>query len=94
MIAIDIVKPLTYHGENWAKRVPTLIDAHMKYEKNYTNDPTKDTKAPVYSEPDALNRMMEAHGGSLNIESARILMARAVQKQNWGLTFRRDIRYE
>jgi hypothetical protein len=50
------------------------------------------TLVPVYSEPDALKRMMEAHGASLTEEAARTLMIRGTKQQKWGITFSRDIR--
>jgi len=74
------------------KKVEKIIDIHMKYESFLSDDPSKNTKVPVYSEPDALKRMMEAHGSSLTEDSARTLMIRGAKKQKWGLTFSRDIR--
>ena len=92
VISIDIFKPLTYHGDNWAKKVEKITEIHMKYETYLSEDPEKNSNIPVYSEADALRRMMEAHGNSLTEESARILMKRGTKKQKWGITFSRDIR--
>ena len=92
VITIDIFKPLTYRGDKWAQKVSKITEIHMKYENFLNEDPSRDSKAPVYSEKDALKRMMEAHGNSLNEESARILMKRGTKKQKWGLSFSRDIR--
>ncbi|CAG2167993.1 unnamed protein product [Oppiella nova] len=92
VITIDIFKPLTYRGDKWAKKVSKITEIHMKYENFLNEDPSRDSTAPVYSERDALKRMMEAHGNSLNEESARILMKRGTKKQKWGLSFSRDIR--
>lgn len=92
VVSIDILKPITYHGNNWAKKVDKITEIHMKYEKFLSEDPEKDNNIPVYSEVDALKRMMEAHGNSLTEDSARILMKRGTKKQKWGLTFSRDIR--
>lgn len=92
VIAIDIFKPLTYHGEDWAKKVDKITDIHMKYESYLSEEPDKNTRVPVYSEGDALKRMMEAHGNSLTEQSARVLMKRGTKRQKWGITFSRDIR--
>lgn len=91
LICIDIFKPITYHCEKWVNKVDKIIDMNLKYE-NADNNPSTNTKVPVYSEPDAIKRVMEGHGNSLTEESAKILMIRGAKKQKWGLTFSRDIR--
>ncbi|XP_054159883.1 serine hydrolase-like protein [Oppia nitens] len=92
VITIDIYKPLTYHGTNWAKKVSKITEIHMKYEGYLKDELENKSRAPVYSEPDALKRLMEGHGNSLNEESARILMKRGAKQLNRGITFSRDIR--
>ena len=91
-ICIDIFKPLSYHGEKWANKVERITEMHRKFESSFSNDPSTNAKVPVYSEPDAIKRMMEAHGNSLNEESAKALMIRGTQKHKWGVTFSRDVR--
>jgi pimeloyl-ACP methyl ester carboxylesterase len=93
VVSIDVAKPLTFVSESWVHRVPKAIDMHLRYDEKYMKDPTLESSAPIYSEPDALKRMTESHGHSLTEDSARILMKRGSKKMKWGVTFTRDIRH-
>lgn len=67
---------------------------HIRYDEKFRNDPTLESSAIVYAEPDALKKLMEGHGHSLNEQSARILMKRGSKILKWGVTFTRDIRHK
>lgn len=92
-ISIDIPKPLTMLNDlNWMSRLPRAVDKHIQYDELYMNDPTLESSAPVYTEEQALKKMMEGHGNSLNESSARILMKRGMKQHKGGYMFTRDIR--
>ena len=92
VIAIDVPKPLTAISDNWAARVPKAIEKHIQVDKLFMKDPTLESTAPIYTEEEALDKMMEAHGNSLTEASARIMMIRGAKPLRDGFTFSRDIR--
>lgn len=95
VVSIDIPKPLTMLNDlNWMVRLPRAVAKHIEYDELFMKDPTLESTAPVYTEEQALKKMMEAHGNSLTEQSARILMKRGVKKHpsKDGLIFTRDIR--
>lgn len=92
MVTIDVPKPIASVGDNWASRVPQVIEKHLQYDELYMKDPTLESTAPVYTFEEALRRMTEAHGFSLTEDTAKILMKRGTKAHKGGLTFTRDIR--
>jgi len=94
MVSIDLTHPITRHLHNWNVTIASSIEDHFKAEYNQQdNDPTTDIRVPVYSETDALKRLMDAHSSSLTLESAKVLLKRGATKQSWGYTFNRDARW-
>ncbi|KAI1301694.1 Serine hydrolase-like protein [Halotydeus destructor] len=92
MVTIDIPKPATSVGEQWAVRLPKVIEKHLQYDNFYINDPTLEKTAKVYTYEQAVRKLTEGHGNSLTEESGRILMKRGAKQFKDGWTFTRDIR--
>lgn len=82
----------TQSARGWETRSANAIMDYLKYEQQVEDDPAINDKIPVYSEKEALKRIMESHGSSLNESSAKIIMKRGAKKRRWGYTFTRDIR--
>lgn len=92
MISIDLAHPLAARVNNWNMTLADSIEEYFKYEYNHEDDPVANIRVPVYSEADALERLMVGHSNSLTTRSAEVLLKRGAKKQRWGLTFRRDLR--
>lgn len=91
-ITIDLAHPVTRQVQGWNVAIANSIEEHFKCEYHYEDDPTTNIRVPVYSEVDALKRLMLGHSNSLTKESAEVLLKRGAKKQRWGYTFNRDIR--
>lgn len=92
LISIDLAHPLTRQVHNWNVTIANSIEEHFKCEYHHEDDPTTNIRVPVYSEVDALKRLMDGHSNSLTRESAEVLLKRGAKKQRWGYTFNRDVR--
>lgn len=92
-ISIDLAQPVTRQIRNWNLAIANSIDDHFKSEYHHEDDPTTNIKVPVYSEIDAIKRLMDGHSNSLTRESAKVLLKRGAKKQRWGFTFNRDVRH-
>lgn len=92
MISIDLAHPLTRQVHNWNVTIANSIEDFFKCEYHHEDDPTTNIRVPVYSESDAIKRLMDGHSSSLTRASAEILLKRGATKQSWGYTFNRDIR--
>lgn len=93
MISIDLAHPITRVVHNWHVTLANSIDDHLKSEYQHEEDPTTSMLVPVYSEEDAIKRLMDGHANSLNRESAIVMMKRGARKEQWGYTFCRDVRW-
>lgn len=92
VISIDLAHPITRQVHNWNVSIADSIEEHFKCEYHHEDDPTTNIRVPVYSEIDAIKRLMESHSSSLTRESAEVLLKRGAKKQRWGYTFNRDVR--
>lgn len=93
LISIDVVRPITFQADNWNVTISNAIENYFKCEDYQQEDPNTDAVVPVYTEEQALKRLMEAHSASLTRESAKVLMKRGARKVRDGYTFNRDIRH-
>lgn len=93
MISIDLTHPITRQIRHWNLAIANSIDDHFKSEYHHEDDPTTNIRVPVYSEIDAIKRLMDGHSASLTRESAEVLLKRGAKKQRWGFTFNRDVRH-
>lgn len=93
MISIDLTHPITRQIRNWNLAIANSIEDHFKSEYHHEDDPTTNIRVPVYSEIDAIKRLMDGHSASLTRESAEVLLKRGAKKQRWGYTFNRDVRH-
>lgn len=91
-ISIDLAQPITRVVRNWQITIANSIEDNLRCEYHYDDDPTNNILVPVYSDQDALKRLMDGHSNSLTRESAEVLMKRGAMKQKWGYTFNRDVR--
>ncbi|KAG9510011.1 Serine hydrolase-like protein [Fragariocoptes setiger] len=94
VVSIDLTQPIIQSVKGWNIRSASSIREYLRFESQTEDDPEKNDKIPVYSELEALKRIMEAHASSLTEKSARVLMKRGVKKRRWGYTFTRDIRHK
>jgi len=92
LISIDLAQPLTRQARYWNISIANSIDDYFKCEFHHEDDPTTNIRVPVYSEVDAIRRLMEGHSASLTKESAEVMLKRGAKKQRWGYTFTRDMR--
>lgn len=92
LVSIDVPHLLTPGLNNWAPIMASSIEAQLNIEEVLTDDPVDNFQVPVYSEQDALNRLMSGHDNSLTKESAQIMLKRGAKKERWGYTFNRDLR--
>lgn len=92
-ISIDLAQPVTRQVRYWNLAIANSIEDHFKSEYHHEDDPTTNIKVPVYSEIDAIKRLMDGHSNSLTRESAEVLLKRGAKKQRWGFTFNRDVRH-
>lgn len=92
MISIDLAHPITRQVNNWNVTIANSIEDHFKCEYHHEDDPTTNIRVPVYSEVDAIKRLMDGHSSSLTRESAEVMLKRGAKKQRWGFTFNRDVR--
>lgn len=92
MIAIDLPFPITRKLTNWHLAIANSIEDQYRTENTFHEDPTTNMQVPVYSETDALKRLMDGHGNALDLESARVMLKRGARKESWGYTFNRDVR--
>lgn len=92
LISIDLEYPIGRGIQNWDAILASSIEESFKYEYTHDDDPTTNLRVPVYSEGDAIKRLMDGHSNSLTKSSAQILLKRGATKQRWGYTFNRDLR--
>ena len=93
LISIDLARPITRMVNNWNLTIANSIEDHFKCEYHVQDDPTTNIRVPVYSEVDAIKRLMDSHSSSLTRPSAEALLKRGARKQRWGYTFSRDVRW-
>lgn len=92
VISVDLTHPITRQVHNWNITIANSIEEHFKCEYHSEDDPMTNIRVPVYSEVDAIKRLMDGHSNSLSRESAEVLLKRGARKQRWGYTFNRDVR--
>lgn len=92
MISIDLEHPIGRGLQNWDVILNSSIEECFRNEYFHKDDPTTNIRVPVYSEEDAIKRLMDGHSNSLTVESAKILLKRGATKGSWGYTFNRDLR--
>lgn len=92
VLSIDLAHPLAVQARNWHITISNSIEEHFKYEKDHEDDPATNINVRVYSETEAVKRLMDSHSNSLTRESAEVLLKRGAKKQRWGYTFSRDLR--
>lgn len=92
LLSIDLAHPLAIQAQNWNIAISNSIEDHFKYEDNHEDDPATNINVRVYSETEAVKRLMDSHSNSLTKESAEVLVKRGAKKQRWGYTFSRDLR--
>lgn len=92
-ISIDVARPITFQATNWNVTIANSIENHFKCEYNHEGNARSDSVVPVYTEAEALKRLMEAHSSSLTRESAKVLMKRGAREHKQGYTFNRDVRH-
>ncbi|XP_054159164.1 probable serine hydrolase [Oppia nitens] len=89
LIALDMVKPLSFPGHELAKRTGDCINAFLTLEQ-------KNSKPPVYDEETAINKLIDAHAiyGQLTREAAQCLLKRGSKEtaDRKGKYFTRDNR--
>lgn len=93
LISIDLAHPVTRVLHNWNITIANSIEDHLKNEYQHQDDHTNNILVPIYSEEEAIKRLMDGHANSLNRESAIVMMKRGSRKERWGYTFSRDIRW-
>lgn len=92
VISIDLAHPLAVQAQNWNISISNSIEDHFKYEDNHEDDPSTNINVRVYSEAEAIKRLMDSHSNSLTKASAEVLIKRGARKQRFGYTFSRDLR--
>lgn len=93
VISIDTTHPLTHQAANWHVTIGNNIEHYFKCEHYGHNNEKLDTVTPVYTEADAIKRLMDAHSNSLTLEAAKVMFKRGATKHpNGGCTFNRDVR--
>lgn len=93
MISIDLAHPITRVVHNWHVTIANSIEDHLKNEYQHEDDHTNNVLVPIYSEEEAIKRLMDGHANSLSRESAIVMMKRGARKERWGYTFCRDVRW-
>lgn len=94
MISIDTTHPITHQAPNWHVNISNSIEHYFKCEQYGQQNSKLDTVVPLYTEADAIKRLMDAHNSSLTYESAKVMFKRgATRHPNGGCTFNRDVRH-
>uniref|UniRef100_A0A6G1SB39 Putative serine hydrolase n=1 Tax=Aceria tosichella TaxID=561515 RepID=A0A6G1SB39_9ACAR len=94
VISIDTTHPLTHQAANWHVTIGNSIEHYFKCEYYGHKNEKLDTVMPVYTEADAIKRLMDAHSNSLTLESAKVMFKRGATKHpNGSCTFNRDVRH-
>ncbi|XP_076306492.1 serine hydrolase-like protein isoform X2 [Tachypleus tridentatus] len=87
VIGIDLIKPVATPVEKITRRAAEAIDQHLLLEKKCSQEP------PVYTQDQALQRLIDGLQNQVTEKSAKILMKRGTRlsSDGKGLIFTRDI---
>ncbi|CAG0880864.1 unnamed protein product [Darwinula stevensoni] len=92
IIVFDLVKPVSTPLDRIVSRAQQHVEEHLRFENDLAN-----RVPPLYTEEEAVNRLIEAVDNSLTAESAKILLKRGARKMHYGdkegYVYTRDLRH-
>ncbi|RWS01619.1 serine hydrolase-like protein [Dinothrombium tinctorium] len=93
--AIDVIGPfITRENYPYTDREEEVLEKHLKFDELYLKNRNLDETAPIYTETEAIKRILTATPFGLSEKDARILMKRGTKPYKNGLIFTRDLRFK
>lgn len=92
LVSIDLAGPISRPDKDWTDDLAKSIKEQLVFEKQIDNNPATNFKIGILTEEEAIDKLINSHGFSLNHKSAEIMLSRGAKKESWGYIFNRDLR--